>query len=150
MADWMMTPLRLIIYIAERIVASVFWGLNQAGFFVVDLLERLLGALVGGSFHLVIDGIAGNVLGVSRAAFELALVVGLLLIMVQPIVVVRFVNLRRAVAFAFIIPIVVPLGGAIFQELEAARVSMGATIYQIAFNNSGFSGILGDLGGNGA
>jgi hypothetical protein len=150
MADWMMTPLRLIIYVAERIVASVFWGLNQAGFFVVDLLGRLLGALVGGSFRLVIDGIAGNVLGVSRAAFELALVVGLLLIMLAPIVVVRFVNVRRAVAFAFIIPIVVPLGGAIFQELEDARLSMGTTIYQIAFNNSGFSGILGDLGGNGA
>src|SRR4051794_35827183 len=134
--DWVYRPLDQLIYTLERLVTATLWGINQAGLWLCDLIERFRTALISGGFRPAIDAVAGGMLGISRPVFELGLVLACLLVMLQPLVRLQLINLRKLLLFAVVIPILLPAGGAIFQDLEQTRADFGALLYDTIFGQA--------------
>lgn len=136
--DWIYGPLHEALYMIERIIASVGWGFNRSILFVIELIERFRLQLVTAGFRPAIQTVADQVLGISRATLELGLVLGLLLLILQPVMVTRFVNLRKVLVLLLVVPFLLPFGGAIFQEIEQARADLGHAFFERIFNGSRF------------
>jgi hypothetical protein len=136
--DWIYGPLHEALYMLERLIASVGWGFNASILYVVELIERFRLLLVTSGFRPAIQTVADQVLGISRSTLELGLVLGLLLLILQPVLVTRWVNLRKVLVLLLVVPLLLPFGGAIFQEVEQARADLGAAFFERIFNGSRF------------
>ncbi|HEX6291295.1 MAG TPA: hypothetical protein VFZ66_19080 [Herpetosiphonaceae bacterium] len=136
--DWIYGPLHEALYMLERLIASVGWGFARSILYVVELIERFRLQLVTAGFRPAVQAVADQVLGISRSTLELGLVLGLLLLILQPVLVVRFVNLRKVFVLLLVVPVLLPFGGAIFQEIEQARADLGHEIFTHIFNGTQF------------
>jgi hypothetical protein len=136
--DWIYGPLYELLYTVQRMIASIGWGFDRSILYVVELIERFRLQLVTAGFRPAVQTVADQVLGISRSTLELGLVLGLLLLILQPVMVVRFVNLRKVLVLLLVVPLLLPFGGAIFQEIEQARADLGEAFFEQIFNGAHF------------
>jgi hypothetical protein len=142
--DWIYGPLHELLYIVQRMIASIGWGFDRSILYVVELIERFRLQLVTAGFRPAVQAVADEVLGISRSTLELGLILGLLLLILQPVMVVRFVNLRKVFVLLLVVPLLLPFGGAIFQEIEQARSDLGHALFEHIFNGAQFDLVAAD------
>ncbi len=149
MPDWIDQPIHEAIYKIEQSIAQVTWGLDRSGLYAIDLIDRFRHGLVTKGFTSALDQVAASTIGISRPVFELALVTFLLCIIALPVVSFKWVNLKKAMFLAFVIPIGLPLLAGGFQDIDAARGELGTTFYTNIYNRANFDMVPDDGGGNG-
>lgn len=147
--DMIEVPLHQSLYQMEQSIARVLWGLDRAALYMIDLIDRLRRGLVTEGFTAALDQVSTNVLGLNRSVFELALIAGLLLIMIVPIIPLKWVNLRKVIVLGLLLPIGLPLLAGSFQDIDGARADLGSTFYN-SLKDTSFNMIPPDSGnGNG-
>jgi len=149
MPDWMERPIHEAIYKLEQTIAQVTWGLDRSGLYVIDLIDRFRHGLVTRGFTTALDQVAETTIGVSRPVFELALTLGLLLIIASPIISLKWINLRKTILLAVCIPILLPVLAGGFQDIDGARGELATTFYTNIYSRADFDMVPPDAGGNG-
>lgn len=132
------------LYAIERLVATFFWTIDRAILNVISLVERFRGQLVTMGFRPVIQTVADTVVQLAPSILLLGFVLGMLLILLRPALDLRLVNVRKVLVYAAIIPVLFPLAGATFQNMEETRADFGNWFF-----NTGASLVGFNLGGGG-
>jgi hypothetical protein len=147
MSDWVKSPIHQAIYALEQALAIFLWGFARAGLYIVDLIDRFRQNLLTRGFTQALDKVANETIGISRPVFELALVTGALLIISLPIIQLKWVNLKKAMLIAFLIPIGLPVLAAGFQDIDGARSNLADSLYSEVYNSDSFTmGVEGEQG----
>lgn len=139
MPDWMDNLVQQPLYQLEQTVAQVTWGINRAMLFIVDVLDRFREQLVTTGFTRALDTVSTEILGISRPVVELSLTVGMLLIIATPIIKFQWVNIKKVLGLAVIVPLLLPMLAGGFQDIDAARSDLGSLFYNQIFSGSSFN-----------
>lgn len=144
MPDWMDNLVQQPLYQLEQTVAQVTWGINRAGLFIIDVLDRFRAQLVTQGFTKALDTVSTEILGISRPVVELSLTIGMLLIIATPIIRFQWVNIKKVLGLAVIVPLLLPMLAGGFQDIDAARSDLGSLFYNQIFSSSSFNIASGD------
>jgi len=144
MPDWMDNLVQQPLYQLEQIVAQVTWGVSRAGLFIIDVLDRFRAQLVSQGFTKALDTVSTEILGISRPVVELSLTVGMLLIIATPVIRFQWVNIKKVLGLAVIVPLLLPMLAGGFQDIDAARSDLGSLFYNQIFSGSSFNIAPGD------
>ena len=133
---WVMQPAYWLFLETHRSLASAIWYANRAFLADVLLIEHARLTIMTAGFPPVLDQLAsvlnGSVQPVLIAAFAIAMVSLVLAAVAR----VHVANLKAVVILALILPVLLPVAGARFRDIEQARASMGSALFEMAFGAS--------------
>lgn len=139
MFDWMEELMLVIVYKILESICQLTWGFDRSVLFAIEMIDNFRRGLVSRGFTTALDQVAASTIGVSRPVFELAMVIGLMLIIMSPIARLRWINMRKIILLFFFIPIGLPMLAGAFQDIDSARGEMGATFYANIYNRANFN-----------
>ncbi|HYF62794.1 MAG TPA: hypothetical protein VD886_08255, partial [Herpetosiphonaceae bacterium] len=149
MFDWIESLLQVIVYKILESICQLTWRFDKSGLFLIEIIDNFRSGLVSRGFTTALDQVAASTIGVSRPIFELALVIGLMLIIMSPIARLRWINMRKIILLFFFIPIGLPMLAGAFQDIDSARGEMGATFYANIYSRANFNLVPSDGAGVG-
>jgi|GEM_PF-5539962 len=140
--DWIYKVIDKQLYTVQHFLVTVLWNLNQSLLYLVYLIDQARTQLATGGFVPALTTISGVIAPYVTPLMALGLTLWLLLVILQPIIDVRLVDIRKLALLVVLAPTLLVSSATIYGEFEQIRADFGDTLYSEVFPTVGFTSFV--------